>query len=135
MAILDADKEGFLRNETSLIQTIGRAARNAEGRVILYADKMTKSINAAVSETERRRALQQKYNEEHGITPTSISKDVSEALAISQKAEEEIVNLPKGELNMRIDLLTQQMKQAAAELEFEVAAKLRDMIEELKKQK
>ena len=134
VAILDADKEGFLRNETSLIQTIGRAARNAQGRVILYADKMTRSINAAVSETERRRALQKKYNDEHGITPTTISKEVTEALAISQKAEDSTVaELSKDERNLRIDLLTQQMKQAAAELEFEVAAKLRDMIEELKK--
>ena len=134
VAILDADKEGFLRNETSLIQTIGRAARNAEGRVILYADTITRSIKAAVTETERRRALQRNYNEKHGITPTTISKDVGEALAISQKAEDEdLAKLPKGERNMRIDLLTQQMKQAAAELEFEAAAKLRDMIEELKK--
>ncbi|MEG2881483.1 MAG: excinuclease ABC subunit UvrB [Christensenella sp.] len=133
VAILDADKEGFLRNETSLIQTIGRASRNAQGHVILYADKMTRSINAAVSETDRRRALQEKHNELHGITPTSISKDVSEALATSEQAEENVIeNLPKGERDMRIDLLTQQMKQAATELEFEVAAKLRDMIEELK---
>ncbi len=134
VAILDADKEGFLRNETSLIQTIGRAARNAQGRVILYADKMTRSINAAVSETERRRSKQKEYNEKHGITPTTITKDVSEALAISQKAEDDVIEkLSKDERNMRIDILTQQMKQAAAELEFEVAAKLRDMIEELKK--
>lgn len=137
VAILDADKEGFLRNETSLIQTIGRAARNAQGRVILYADTITRSIKAAVSETERRRALQKEYNEKHGITPTSISKEVSEALAISQKADEEdaIKNLSREERSMRIDILTQQMKQAAAELEFEVAAKLRDMIEELQKKK
>ena len=133
VAILDADKEGFLRNETSLIQTIGRAARNAEGRVILYADTITRSIKAAVTETERRRVLQKKYNEQHGITPTTISKEVSEVLAISQKAEpEDIAKLPKEEREMRIDLLTQQMKEAAAELEFEAAAKLRDMIEELK---
>lgn len=137
VAILDADKEGFLRNETSLIQTIGRAARNAQGRVILYADTITRSIKAAVSETERRRALQKEYNEKHGITPTSISKEVSEALAISQKADEEdaIKHLSREERSMRIDILTQQMKQAAAELEFEVAAKLRDMIEELQKKK
>ncbi|WP_066648931.1 excinuclease ABC subunit UvrB [Christensenella timonensis] len=137
VAILDADKEGFLRNETSLIQTIGRAARNAQGRVILYADTITRSIKAAVSETERRRALQKEYNEKNGITPTSISKEVSDALAISQKADEEdtLKNLSREERNMRIDILTQQMKQAAAELEFEVAAKLRDMIEELQKKK
>ncbi len=134
VAILDADKEGFLRNETSLIQTIGRAARNADGRVILYADKMTRSINAAVSETDRRRALQKKYNDDHGITPTTISKEVTEALMISQPAADDTVaKLSKDEKSLRIDLLTQQMKQAAAELEFEVAAKLRDMIDELKK--
>ncbi|MGI6153218.1 MAG: excinuclease ABC subunit UvrB [Christensenellaceae bacterium] len=134
VAILDADKEGFLRNETSLIQTIGRAARNAEGHVILYADTITRSIKAAMDETERRRALQAAYNKEHGITPTTIEKSVSEALAISEKVDEpEKISL--GERKMRIDILTQQMKQAAAELEFEVAAKLRDMIEELQKQK
>ncbi len=132
VAILDADKEGFLRNETSLIQTIGRAARNAQGRVILYADKMTKSIQAAVGETDRRRAVQEKYNVEHGITPTTIYKEVSEGFALTQKVEEETV-LPEGERKMRIDVLTQQMRQAAAELEFEVAAKLRDMIAELQK--
>ncbi len=131
VAILDADKEGFLRNETSLIQTIGRAARNAEGRVILYADKMTRSIEAAMRETDRRRALQKAYNGEHGITPTSISKEISDGFAISQKVEAEAGSLPEDERKMRIDLLTQQMKQAAAELEFEVAAKLRDMIQEL----
>lgn len=133
VAILDADKEGFLRNETSLIQTIGRAARNDQGRVILYADKMTKSIKAAVGETKRRRAVQRKYNEEHGITPTTISKDIAKGPVISEKVEEEVEKIPAGERKMRIDVLTQQMKQAAAELEFEVAAKLRDMIEELQK--
>lgn len=132
VAILDADKEGFLRNETSLIQTIGRAARNDKGRVILYADTITKSIKAAVDETERRRKLQNEYNKEHGITPASISKEVADTIAITTavKIEEK---LPAAEKKMRIDLLTQQMKQAAAELEFEVAAKLRDMIAELEK--
>ncbi len=133
VAILDADKEGFLRNETSLIQTIGRAARNIEGRAILYADKITDSIQSAMNETNRRRDLQQKYNEENGITPQSIIKAVSESLMVTQKVDEEI-NIPKGEINMRIDLLTQQMKQAAQELEFEVAAKLRDMIKQLQEQ-
>ncbi len=131
VAILDADKEGFLRNETSLIQTIGRAARNEHGRVILYADKMTRSINAAVGETDRRRAKQQQYNEEHGITPSTILKDIKESFTLTQKVEE-VIDLPEGERKMRIDVLTQQMKEAAAELEYEVAAKLRDMIEELK---
>ncbi len=135
VAILDADKEGFLRNETSLIQTIGRAARNDKGRVILYADVMTRSIKAALSETDRRRALQKAYNDEHGITPTSISKEVSGGFAITQRGEEEVAQIPEQERKMRIDLLTQQMKQAAAELEFEVAAKLRDMITDLEAKK
>lgn len=132
VAILDADKEGFLRNETSLIQTIGRAARNDKGHVILYADTITKSIKAAVGETERRRKLQQAYNEEHGITPESISKEVADTVVITKKVES-AEKMPVSEKKMRIDLLTQQMKQAAAELEFEVAAKLRDMIAELEK--
>lgn len=132
VAILDADKEGFLRNETSLIQTIGRAARNDKGRVILYADTMTKSIKAAMGETERRRQLQREYNEAHGITPESISKEIANNIAITTKVED-AMKLPDGERKMRIDILTQQMKQAAAELEFEVAAKIRDMIKELEK--
>ncbi len=132
VAILDADKEGFLRNETSLIQTIGRAARNDQGRVILYADTITKSIKAAMDETDRRRAKQRAYNEEHGITPASISKEIKASFSLTQKVEETI-DMPEGERKMRIDVLTQQMKEAAAELEFEVAAKIRDMIEELKK--
>ena len=133
VAILDADKEGFLRNETSLVQTIGRAARNAEGRVIMYADKITKSIRFAVDETKRRRALQEKYNIERGITPTSITKSIGEALVLTQKEEEtyEVV----GDTANRIEILTQQMKQAADELEFEAAARLRDMIAKLKEQK
>ncbi|MBD5560048.1 MAG: excinuclease ABC subunit UvrB [Clostridia bacterium] len=133
VAILDADKEGFLRNETSLIQTIGRAARNAEGRVILYADTETKSIEAAVGETNRRRTLQQQYNEEHGITPATIEKEVLDpTFVLSEKVTgSEAADLPEAERKMRIDLLTQQMKEAAAELEFEVAARLRDMIAEL----
>lgn len=135
VAILDADKEGFLRNETSLIQTIGRAARNAEGHVILYADTETRSIRAAMEETERRRSLQDKYNKEHGITPTTIQKDVTDSgLRLSEKVDaDEEVEMPREELEMRIDIITQQMKQAAAELDFETAARLRDMIKELEK--
>lgn len=132
VAILDADKEGFLRNETSMIQTIGRASRNVEGRVIMYADKITKSIRAAVDETDRRRALQQKYNEEHGITPTSITKSVAEALVLTQREPEAPIPIPQGP--GRIEILTRQMKQAANELEFETAAKIRDMIAKLKEQ-
>ena len=134
VAILDADKEGFLRNETSMIQTIGRAARNAEGRVIMYADKMTRSIRYAVDETNRRREIQQKYNQEHGIVPKTISKDVAEALAVSQKVEEDEPKRKgrkKQDHTKEIEILTQQMLAAAAELEFETAAKLRDRIADL----
>lgn len=134
VAILDADKEGFLRNETSMIQTIGRAARNADGHVILYADKMTGSIKKAVEETERRRALQQKYNEEHGITPKSIVKDVSTPIDIAQSADEEAPKEEK-DIKLEIAILEEQMLAAAAELEFEVAAKLRDRISELSGEK
>ncbi|MBC8538752.1 excinuclease ABC subunit UvrB [Christensenellaceae bacterium NSJ-63] len=135
VAILDADKEGFLRNETSLIQTIGRAARNAEGRVILYADVMTRSIKSAICETARRRTLQKKYNREHGITPTSISKEVAASLEMaSQVAEEAGETAPAIEFDRekRIAVLEEQMRQAAKELEFEIAAKLRDEIKQLR---
>ena len=135
VAILDADKEGFLRNETSLIQTIGRAARNAEGRVILYADVMTRSIKSALCETARRRTLQKKYNREHGITPTSISKEVAASLEMaSQVAEEAGEAAPAIEFDRekRIAVLEEQMRQAAKELEFEIAAKLRDEIKQLR---
>ncbi len=131
VAILDADKEGFLRNETSLIQTIGRAARNAEGRVILYADKITDSIRKAICETERRRSLQKKYNKDHGITPKSIEKGIAEQLVMSQSAEQKAI----AEGEKRIEVLEKQMKQAAAELEFELAAMLRDEIKKLKESK
>ena len=137
VAILDADKEGFLRNETSLIQTIGRAARNAEGRVILYADTMTQSIKKAILETERRRQLQKEYNRVHGITPTTIQKEIAAGLELSAKVEEEgrqAQTMPAGDVRKRIEILTKQMKQAAAELEFEAAAKLRDEIRELEGQ-
>ena len=135
VAILDADKEGFLRNETSLIQTIGRAARNAEGRVILYADVMTRSIKSAICETARRRTLQKKYNREHGITPTSISKEVAASLDMSSQVEEEAGEAAPAiefDREKRIAVLEEQMRQAAKELEFEIAAKLRDEIKQLR---
>ena len=130
VAILDADKEGFLRNETSMIQTVGRAARNAEGRVIMYADKITKSIKTTIDETNRRRALQEKYNTEHGITPTSITKAIGDALILTTKEQEDYEAMP--DVADKIEVLTAQMKQLADELEFEAAAKLRDMIAKLK---
>lgn len=129
VAILDADKEGFLRNETSMIQTIGRAARNAEGHVILYADKITGSIDKAVTETNRRRKVQQKYNEEHGIVPKSITKEVTTPVDLVQEASEDI---PEHDTGLEIAILEEQMLAAARELEFETAAKLRDRIEELR---
>ncbi len=141
VAILDADKEGFLRSETSLIQTIGRAARNSEGRVIMYADKITDSMNKAISETNRRRAIQQKYNEEHGITPTTIQKKVRELIRISKKADKNFYKMDKDpesmsrkELEAVVKKVTKDMQTAAAELNFELAADLRDHLLELKKQ-
>ena len=140
VAILDADKEGFLRSETSLIQTIGRAARNAEGHVIMYADKMTDSMNAALSETNRRREIQQKYNEEHGITPQTIKKSVRDLISISRVIAKEEVRFEKDpesmdekELEKLIGDIQKKMKQAAADLNFEAAAELRDKMVELKK--
>lgn len=140
VAILDADKEGFLRSETSLIQTIGRAARNAEGHVIMYADKMTDSMNAAISETNRRREIQQKYNEEHGITPQTIKKSVRDLISISRVIAKEEVRFEKDpesmdekELEKLIGDIQKKMKQAAADLNFEAAAELRDKMVELKK--
>ena len=140
VAILDADKEGFLRSETSLIQTIGRAARNADGHVIMYADTITGSMNRAITETERRRAIQMKYNEEHGIIPQTIKKKVRELISISKKVEEDSSKIIKDaesmsetELKAVIKELTKKMNQAAVELNFELAAKLRDEIIELKK--
>ena len=139
VAILDADKEGFLRSETSLIQTIGRAARNAEGHVIMYADTITDSMRAAIDETNRRREIQQKYNEEHGITPQTIKKAVRDLIAISKAAstsEEEFKKDPESmdarELEKLAKELTNKMRQAAAELNFEEAAKLRDRMKEVK---
>ena len=126
VAILDADKEGFLRSTTSLIQTVGRAARNADGRVIMYADTITDSMQRAIGETNRRREIQMKYNEEHGITPQSIKKAVHDVIEISSKAKPSKNGMSDEEREERIRLITEQMKQAAMELEFEQAAKLRD---------
>ena len=140
VAILDADKEGFLRSETSLIQTIGRAARNSEGHVIMYADKVTDSMRVAIEETNRRRAIQQLYNEEHGITPTTIKKSVRDLIAISKAAIEEEKDFKKDpesmdakELEKLAKELTKKMHQAAAELNFEEAARLRDRMVQIKK--
>ena len=137
VAILDADKEGFLRSETSLVQTIGRAARNANGQVIMYGDSVTPSMERAITETERRRAIQQRYNEKHGITPKTIVKDVHEIIEIGRKADKEkpISKMSKMERDAEIKRLTQEMKQAAKILEFEHAAFLRDKIEKLRKGK
>ena len=133
VAILDADKEGFLRSETSLIQTIGRAARNAHGEVIMYADSVTPSMERAIFETERRRAIQQKYNEEHGIVPQTIKKDVHDIIEIGMKDDKsKEKNMSKAEKEALIKKLTAEMHQAAKILEFEQAAYLRDRIEQLK---
>ena len=132
VAILDADKEGFLRSTTSLIQTIGRAARNADSKVILYADTVTESMRAAMDETARRRQIQMAYNQAHGITPTSIHKAVRSTFAITTKVKyDETAAMTKEEKDARIQLLTGQMRDAARELEFEQAAKLRDEIRKL----
>ncbi|MBO5879818.1 MAG: excinuclease ABC subunit UvrB, partial [Clostridia bacterium] len=136
VAILDADKEGFLRSETSLIQTIGRAARNINGHVIMYADNITGSMRRAIDETNRRRAIQIKYNEENGITPESVRKKVAEVIEIGKKAKpEKKKKLSVSERSKRIEELTREMKEAAKALEFEKAAFLRDEIKELKNQK
>ena len=140
IAILDADKEGFLRSETSLIQTIGRAARNVEGHVIMYADAMTDSMRKAIDETNRRRSIQEQYNEEHDITPQSIKKSVRDLISISKKVAAEELRMEKDpesmsrkELEKLVTDLTKQMKKAAAELNFEAAADLRDKLVEMKK--
>ena len=140
VAILDADKEGFLRSETSLIQTIGRAARNADGHVVMYADVITDSMQAALEETERRRRLQQAYNEEHGITPQTIRKAVRELISISRTVAKEEVRFEKDpesmdlkELEKLVAEVQKKMKKAAADLDFETAAELRDKMLELKK--
>ena len=140
VAILDADKEGFLRSETSLIQTIGRAARNAEGRVIMYADTITDSMRIAIDETMRRRSMQQQYNEEHGITPTTIKKAVRDLISISKEVAEtedrmmkDPESMSKKELEKLVKDVEKQMRAAAADLNFEMAAELRDKMIELKK--
>ena len=141
VAILDADKEGFLRSETSLIQTVGRAARNSEGHVIMYADHVTESMRKAISETYRRRAIQEKYNDENGITPTTIKKKVRDLISISKKVDLSLEEMEKDfesmslkELEEVVKTVTQKMHTAAAELNFEKAAELRDKMIELKKQ-
>ncbi|MEG0565312.1 MAG: excinuclease ABC subunit UvrB [Hungatella sp.] len=140
VAILDADKEGFLRSQTSLIQTVGRAARNSEGHVIMYADRITDSMRVAIDETNRRRQIQQDYNEAHGITPTTIKKAVRDLIAISKAAiadsksfQKDPESMDEKELNKLLKELTKKMRQAAAELNFEEAALLRDRLIEVKK--
>ncbi|MEQ2609865.1 excinuclease ABC subunit UvrB [Eubacterium ventriosum] len=140
VAILDADKEGFLRSETSLIQTIGRAARNAEGHVIMYADNITDSMDKALTETNRRREIQQKYNSEHGITPTTIKKAVRDLISISKEVDRKISDVEKDpesmdykELKKLIEKVKKKMERAAAELDFETAIEMRDKLAELRK--
>lgn len=141
VAILDADKEGFLRSERSLIQTIGRAARNSEGRVIMYADRMTDSMELAISETKRRREIQEAYNEKHGITPTTIQKEIHQVIRATEVAEEQetyLAKITKGKKLTKkekasiLEVLEREMKEAAKDLQFELAAELRDAILELK---
>jgi excinuclease ABC subunit B len=144
VAILDADKEGFLRGETSLIQTIGRAARNVEGKVLMYADKRTSAMDAAIEETDRRRAIQRQYNEEHGITPETIVKGISDIAEFLQ-AESKVPRsrrrrqraadaMPPAEIEKTIVELEEEMLAAAEELRFEYAAKLRDEIRDLRRE-
>ena len=139
VAILDADKEGFLRSATSLIQTIGRAARNAEGHVVMYADTITESMQIALTETSRRREIQMKYNEEHGITPQTIKKAVRDLIAISKviakeemRFEKDPESMSRKELEKLIADVQKKMQKAAADLNFEAAAELRDKMIELK---
>lgn len=141
VAILDADKEGFLRSETSLVQTIGRAARNSDGRVLMYADTMTDSMKNAIFETNRRREIQQKYNEEHGITPQTIKKAVRDLISISKEVaagearlEKDPESMDRKELEKLVEDITKKMRKAAAELNFEAASELRDKMIALKKQ-
>lgn len=139
VAILDADKEGFLRSATSLIQTVGRAARNSEGRVIMFADTITDSMKVAIEETNRRRNIQQKYNEEHGITPTTIKKAVRELMKISKEVEKQEAKLSKdpesmdrNELKQLVAKIEKKMKKAAADLDFESAVTFRDEMIKIK---
>lgn len=140
VAILDADKEGFLRSETSLIQTVGRAARNSEGRVIMYADTITESMDKAIYETNRRRQIQQQYNEEHGITPTTIKKAVRDLISISKEVDKKINDVEKDpesmdykELKKLMEKVKKKMERAAADLDFETAIEMRDKLAELRK--
>ena len=140
VAILDADKEGFLRAERSLIQTIGRAARNANGKVIMYADNMTGSMERAIAETNRRRKIQTEYNEKHGIIPKTIIKDIRDVIEIGKSEKDAFKKggdkkLTRLEKERLIEELTKQMKEASAKLEFEQAAYIRDRIKELRNQK
>ena len=139
VAILDADKEGFLRSETSLIQTIGRAARNADGKVIMYADAITNSMERAITETNRRRKKQQEYNEQHNITPQSIKKNIRGVIsALGEAPDETIADVKiskKMDIHLQIEILTEQMKLAASELRFEDAASIRDRIKLLQNKK
>jgi excinuclease ABC subunit B len=140
VAILDADKEGFLRSERSLIQTSGRAARNANGQVIMYADKITKSMDIAINETKRRRSIQEEYNQKHGITPMTIQKEIRDVIRATQVAEDveqykpssKYKNLSKKEKEKVIKEMEKEMKEAAKALNFERAAELRDLVLELK---
>jgi excinuclease ABC subunit B len=154
VAILDADKEGFLRSETSLIQTIGRAARNVDGQVIMYADKVTDSMQRALSETQRRRGVQEAYNIEHGINPETIRKAVTDILAVLRpdgdgkaprpgldrrsrrrdRSKSDFAELPKDELTRLIQTLEEEMHEAATDLRFEYAARLRDEVHDLKRE-
>ena len=139
VAILDADKEGFLRSETSLIQTIGRAARNADGMVIMYADNMTQSMSAAISETKRRREIQDAYNKERGIVPQTVIKPVRDLIEISSSTPDRKgkggIKMTKAEREKEIARLEKQMKEAAKMMEYEYAAVLRDQIIELRGEK
>ena len=139
MAILDADKEGFLRGDKALLQTIGRAARNANGRVIMYADNMTRSMKKAIDETNRRREIQMAYNEKHGITPQTIIKDIRDSISAKKEVIEdetleleEVSNITDDNIEEHLAELEQEMFSAAEKFEFERAAKLRDTIAELK---
>ena len=143
VAILDADKEGFLRSERSLVQTIGRAARNEEGKVIMYADKVTDSMRLAMDETSRRRTIQQKYNEELGIVPKTIIKEIRDLISITKESEDDTKEavqvsyeeMTKEEKDTLLMKLEKEMKDAAKALDFETAANVRDMILELKASK
>ena len=135
MAILDADKEGFLRSERSLIQTIGRAARNTDGTVIMYADELTESMEKAISETNRRRKIQQEYNEKHGIVPKTINKSVRESIKVTMAEDISVEYKLEDDEDIKdtITKLTDEMLKYAAEMEFEKAAEIRDKIKELEK--